>query len=495
MSDHDLSAVLQLLEQLRPAIDRRERARLVEIIGQLVARRAALGEQWQALAQIAEDFGETGLGRRAIDLYVEAAGGSPVAQYRKAAFLAQVGAWREADALLRELPADVPDPASNAYSRGTAALTLGRSGEARDYLEHVLKLYPRSGSAWLALAMAVDLAVDGELADRLVLAGRDMAETTPASEQAALCYAIGKAHVERGAPDEAFAAFARGAALMKAQAAYDPAVDRAEAEEAIRGFDAARIADLAGRQREDTGRSIFVTGLPRSGTTLVEQILTSHSEVGEGAELNRLGLLASEIGGASWPALAGYVERHGIEPPARLWRHWHAERFPAPGRVVDKTVNTGRLLGLAATLLPDAPLVWVTRDPLDRAWSCFRTYFLGSMPWSYDLEDIARHFRVEDQLLERWQAVLGERLLVVPYEALIAEPEDWIRRLLAHCGLSEEPQVFAPHESQRPVTTASVMQVRRPIDRRAIGSAEPYRAFLAPFIDAYVEASPASVRS
>jgi hypothetical protein len=204
--------------------------------------------------------------------------------------------------------------------------------------------------------------------------------------------------------------------------------------------------------------------------------------VSDGAEINRLPLLAREVNGHSFAALRRYAEGHGLADAAHLWHHWLDERFPGSA---DKTLNTTRLIGLPAALLPEAPLVWLTRDPLDRAWSCFRTFFTVSMPWTYDLEDIAFHFRVEDGLLRIWREVLGDRLLVVPYEALIDSPELWIRRILSHCGLDEEPAVFASHETRRAVTTASVMQVRRPLNRQGIGSAEPYHEFLRPFIDAY----------
>ena len=198
-----------------------------------------------------------------------------------------------------------------------------------------------------------------------------------------------------------------------------------------------------------------------------------------------MGLLAKDIGGLSCPALERYVAAEGASAGARLWRHWLDERFPGPGRVVDKTLNTSRLLGIAAALLPEAPLIWLTRDPLDCAWSCFRTRFSGEGAWSYDLEDIAFHFRLEDELLARWRDVLGERLLVVPFEALVTEPVPWIRRILAHCGLADEAQAFAPHENARAVTTSSALQVRRPINRAGIGVAEPYRQFLEPFVRAY----------
>jgi hypothetical protein len=268
--------------------------------------------------------------------------------------------------------------------------------------------------------------------------------------------------------------------------AYDRAKDRAQAAEAVRGYGIEKIAAIGCQQSEPTARTIFVTGLPRSGTTLVEQILTSHSAVGAGAETGRLELLAKEVGGTSFDALARHAEGHGVVPAARLWHHWLDQRFAASGRIVDKTVDASRFLGLAAALLPHAPLIWLTRSPLDRAWSCFRTYFMwAGIPWSYDLSDIATHFRLEDTLLRQWQEILGERLLVVPLEALVDDPDSWTRRILAHCGLAEEPAVFAPHENRRPVTTASARQVRRPINRQGIGSAEPYRQFLEPFCDAY----------
>ncbi len=466
-------------------MDRGDRAAQVDIIERLVELAAPMGGQWDQLAILAANNGEIALARRAADRLVEDAGGGPAAQYRKAVVLAGIGAWGDADALLRSLPEDVPGLAANAYSRGIGALNLGRPEEAKPYLERVTELRPQAGSAWLALATSADLAREPALADRLIAAERAMEGAAPA-EVIPYCYALGTAHAARGEHDRAFAAFARGAALMKATLAYDLDADRASAAQAIDGYTAERITRIAGLQREPTARTIFVGGLPRSGTTLVERILTSHSALAGGGETGRLSLLVAEIGGASHAALERHVEAHGVEGVTRLWHHWLAQLFAAPGRVVDKSVDTSRYLGLAAALLPEAPLVWLTRDPLDRAWSCSRTNFLGNaVPWSYDLEDIAAHFRVEDELLARWQEILGARLLVVPYEALVGEPEAWIRRILAHCGLGEEPAPFAPHESRRPVATASLVQVRRPINREGIGAAEPYRRFLQPFIDAY----------
>jgi hypothetical protein len=162
-----------------------------------------------------------------------------------------------------------------------------------------------------------------------------------------------------------------------------------------------------------------------------------------------------------------------------------AERFGREGRIVDKTIDVSRFMGLAASVLPEAPLIWMRRDPLDSAWSCFRTFFIHGVAWSYDLTDIAHHFRLEDRLLAFWQDRLGDRLLVVPYRDLVDASEEWTKRIIAHCGLAEEAGVFAHHETERAVATASSLQVRRPINRDGLNVAAPYAKHLQPFIDAY----------
>lgn len=483
-SGANLAASAALVDRFQQALAAGDRAHIVESIRQLLDRQVHLGPQWQQVAYIAAEQGEVGLARRAMDRFVEAADGHPMARYQQAGLLVRCGDLRQAYETVCSLPEDLPDPAVNAYSRGAAALPLGDVKEARFQLERVTLMRPELGQAWLPLASLVDFAAEPELAERIVAAGPAMAQAAPAV-RAVYSYALGKAYADLGEHRLAFAAFAEGARLKRAEHPYGRERDRADALEAVRGYDASGIAAIAREQHEPTARSIFVTGLPRSGTTLVEQILASHSAVSDGAEINRLRILSREIGEPAYSHLARYVAEQGTAPAAQLWSHWLSERFPEPGRVIDKSMDTSRFLGLAAALLPEAPLIWLTRDPLDCAWSCFRTHFLAGVPWSYDLEDIATHFRIEDSLLAEWRDILGERLLVVPYEELVADSATWIRRILAHCGLEEEPQVFAPHENRRPVTTSSAMQVRKPINRTAVGSAAPYREFLEPFIKTY----------
>jgi len=480
----DLAAMLVVVEQLQPALQNDQRAGQVAAIRRLIDLRAPMGEQWQALADVALRNGEPQLARRAIDLFVLAQGGTPRAIYAKASVLERCGDFRAAYDLVRELPAGALDPAAHAYSWGTAALYLGKAAEAREQLKRAVSLRPQWGQAWLMLAQASDLDADPEIAEIIIAAERAF-ESVSSAQSAPYYYALGAALAARGDHAGAFAAFERGGRKTRTLAPYDAERDRRDAEDASRGYTAQRIAALGARQTEPTGDALFVTGLPRSGTTLVEQALSRHGTVSGGGESNLLFQLVRETRGQSFDRVEQYVADGGAASAARLWKHLLAQRFPAAQRVVDKSLNTTRFLGLAAAVLPAAPLVWMTRDPLDQAWSCFRTYFHGAQQWSNDLAAIAHHFRLEDELLRRWRDILGDRLLVVRYEELVDDFAGEMGRIAEHCGLALEPAMLSPQDNDRAVTTASVQQVRRPLNRAGIGAAAPYRDYLTPFAEAY----------
>ena len=159
----------------------------------------------------------------------------------------------------------------------------------------------------------------------------------------------------------------------------------------------------ARHNRRGDPRPIFVTGLPRSGTTLVEQILASHSAVAGGAELSLFAILGRDIGGLTHRAYQAWRARGGDPQALRdLYHHLAAVRFPAPGRIVDKTLATSRHMGVIATLFPDAPIIWVRRAPHDCAWSAFRNYFLKGVEWSWSLDTIGDFFTQEDRLFAHW---------------------------------------------------------------------------------------------
>lgn len=399
--------------------------------------------------------------------------------------LAQTGQLEQAWQTMGQVPFGVPSPSGHHYIRGTIAVNLGQIEQAEHHLLAALDADPALGQAMLSLAAARKRRTGDPIGDRILAAEHAMNDA-PELERAHYRFAAGRVHFDRGEADEAFRHFAAGAALVRSWRPYDASADTRDASDCRVGFDRVAVERINRTVTIDTSQAIFVTGLPRSGTTLVEQILVSHSAVSGGEELGRMSVVRRDLDSLSATGLERYLAEGGkADDLASLYLHLGQERFGKNGRFVDKALNTSRFMGLIAALLPRAPVVWMRRDPIDCAWSAFRTYFIHGLDWSWSLEDIATHFALEDQLFQHWSVLFPDRILVVDYQKLVRSPETEIPRILDHCGLSLEPQVFRPHETERVVSTASVMQVREPINTGAIGAADPYHDFLTPFIKRY----------
>lgn len=473
-----------LVSRLPQALNRRDRGEINALIFALLSRDADLGRQWRTLSIVLGQNGEHRAALAAIRNYVRAERRAPQACLEEVFTLQRAGRIAEARGLLAGLPGNVPDAATYPYLLGTLDSMAGTLDRARDELQSAVHRAPDSGRAWLALAMIDRLSKDSAIGEAII--AQDPRRTGKSMNNPdAYFYALGKAFADRGEPACAFDAFSEGAKLATALQPYDSVAEAARVAQVRAGFGKAFIERVAATVSIDTSRPIIVTGNPRSGTTLVEHILASHSAVADGGELDIMRIIGQEIGGPLESDLTRYLEHHPADDLASLYLHLLDERFGPEGRIIDKRLFASRTLGILAAILPEAPIIWMRRDPLDCAWSCFRTFFNQSSPWSHDLVTIAEHFKLEDEMLAIWQERLGSRLLVVPYEELVEAPESWTRVLLAHCGLAEEPAVFTPHKNDRAVMTASVMQVREPINRKGIGVAEPYREFMKPFIDAY----------
>jgi tetratricopeptide (TPR) repeat protein len=472
-----------ILVQLRTAISHRNRKEINRLSSHLIGQNAMLGEQWKSITALLQHNGEFKAANHAMSLYVRQHGNLAAARFDQAAVLAQTGNIEKAGQIIAALPASVPDRAGNAYVRATIAINMGKIETAKSCFLELLEIHPMSGQGWLGLSMLGKM--DDNAAERM-LALRPQFQNQPASERAKYLYAVSRVLDGRGEFEAAFTAVSQGADLERPTRPYNRQSDRQNAEEVLRGWPPfGAVADTVSHN-EQAIRPIFVTGLPRSGTTLLEQILASHSKVVGGSELGLMRILTQDIGGITAGDLEEYLSRGGsYEELKSLYDHLLAERATGPGFYVDKSLDTGRYLGLIATIMPDAPLIWVRRDPLDCAWSAYRTYFMRGVAWSWSLSDIAHHFTLEDQLCMMWQKQLGSRLMVIDYTELVENPEAQIRKIAEHCGLAFEQEMLTPENTQRIVTTASASQVRQPISSAGLGASEPYRPYLKPFIEAY----------
>jgi hypothetical protein len=308
-----------------------------------------------------------------------------------------------------------------------------------------------------------------------------------------LCFALAKELEDVSRYEESFAYLERGCARQRELMRYDVSEDVATLERIVERHDAAALGLQAGTQPAAADRlsgaddqCLFVFGLPRSGTTLIERILASHSAVRSGAE------------SPAFPAetIKAVQRRTGrpidkrefvarsleIEPIALGEAYLAAARLPpAPGaRWVDKQPLNYLYAGLIARALPRARIIALAREPIDGCYAMLKTLFTGAYPFSYDLTDLGRYYVAWHRLMRHWQAVLGERLLIVHYEDLVQNQEQVSRRLLAHCGLEWQEACLAFDVQPGAVTSASAVQARRRLYSTSVGKWRRYERQLAP---------------
>ena len=233
---------------------------------------------------------------------------------------------------------------------------------------------------------------------------------------------------------------------------------------------------------------IFVLGLPRSGTTLVEQILSSHSQVGGAGECNSVYkslCLITKTNGAGFP---GYLLPWKDTDYARLGQHTTAalaKASPDNAFVVDKTPTTFIYLGLIKSFWPDARIVHCKRDLMDCAWSNFKIQFEEGNSFAYDQDEIVRYFHAKERLMAHWREVCPNDFLDLSYEQVVSDQEGQTRRLLEFCGLPWEDACLEFHKNSNAVNTASLIQVRSPIYQTSLKAWEPYREYLQPLISGF----------
>jgi hypothetical protein len=297
-----------------------------------------------------------------------------------------------------------------------------------------------------------------------------------------LHFALGKALEDRGEADAAFAQYPAGARRRRQDQPYDPDALTAFVRRSTRLFTKAFLAARAGGGSSSPA-PIFIVGLPRSGSTLIEQILASHSAVEGTMELPDIGYLAGGV--------TGYPEGLAALPPAALAALGDAfvggaEIHRKLGRpcFIDKMPNNFQHVGFIHLILPRATIIDARRHPLGAGFSAFKQLFARGQAFSDDLGDIGRYYRDYVELMAHFDDVMPGRVHRVIYEDLVEDTEGEVRRLLNHCGLPFEAACLRFHETDRPVRTVSSEQVRRPIYREGLDQWRRYEAHLGPLAEA-----------
>lgn len=378
-----------------------------------------------------------------------------------------------------------PSMAETWCDLGSTLAELGDFDRATEAIDRALDLAPRNAriyQQWTAVrrVTAADAARVSAL-ERLV----EDAETLDDARRAYAHFALGKAYDDLGRYEEAFSQWIAGNAVKRAMLTYDEDATLERFERIAAHFSAERISVL--RDAGDSSHApIFIIGMPRSGTTLIEQILARHPRVdalGERMDLAWVIDAAATERGVPYPALIDGLEAADLRSLGA--RYLAAVGASADARTTDKMPENFVHAGMIALALPNARIIHAMRDPVDTCISCFAQLFTYGNQHTFDLAELGRYYRAYERLMEHWRAVLPAGMMLdVHYEDVVAAPETQARRILAHVGLAWDDGVLEFHRARNAVRTASLAQVRRPIYATSIGRHARYGDAIAPLLDA-----------
>lgn len=363
------------------------------------------------------------------------------------------------------------------YQIGHLASELGNIAPAREALEHAVDLEPKNAGYYFALSDVKKFTKsDRHFAGADALA-KEIESLSP-DDQLRLHFAMGKILADVGEYEQSFRHQILGNALKRQTFTYEEAGIFSEFDRIPAVFTKELIRSMNGRG-DLSPLPVFIVGMPRSGTTLIEQILASHPQVFGAGELDHFGRLAHAL------SAGGQLPSEQVRLLGSQYISAIRSLAPETDRITDKMPGNFRFVGLIHIALPNARIIHARRNPLDTCLSCFSKLFGGEQQFAYDLAELGRFYRAYEGLMAHWRSILPEgAMLEVDYEEVIADLEVQARRIISYCGLEWNDACLEFHKTERAVRTASVMQVRQPIYRSSIGRWRPYAHLLTPLLDA-----------
>lgn len=410
---------------------------------------------------------------------------NPVFQSHFAIESMQAGDYESALEYFERVLSVLPEDTATLTSRGHALKTYGQTEKAITSYQQAVKISPGHADAWYGLANLKTYRFSHE--ELQAMEAQEASCELDHTSRIHLAFALGKAYEDRKEHDKAFEAYARGNALKHQTIRYTTGQMRTE-------FDAQKTWCTADLFEKQSGKGcpapdpIFIVGLPRAGSTLIEQILASHSEVDGTLELPNILSLAHRLRGRSqitdrdrYPRILGDLPAKELTALGEAYIEGTRIHRKGAAFFTDKMPNNFRHIGLIHLILPNAKIIDARRNPMDCCWSGFKQLFAEGQEFTYSLDDIGQYYRAYVDLMDHWDAVLpAGRILRVQHEDVLDDLEGEVRRILDYCGLPFDPRCVDFHETERAVRTASSEQVRRPINRAGLEQWRPYEAHLEP---------------
>ena len=388
--------------------------------------------------------------------------------------------WQQAQALIENAIQLAPNRSVFHHNLGAVYRVLGRFADAESHYRDAIRLQPDYAEAYFNLSGSRQFTADDvAIAPLCRLAQRS--ELSP-PDRTFVHFALGKIYDDLGNYDQAFSHYEQG--NQAAAARYDPADHSQFMDDLIVNFDRDRLLGLYGDGCTDE-RPVFVVGMPRSGTTLIEQILASHPDVFGAGELMDIPSISRTLtrhtaDGAPYPSCIHSLEATTFRGFGEAYIRRVGSLHATARRIVDKYPINYEHLGLIALLLPQAHIIHCRRNALDTCLSCYFQRFRKGHAYAYDLGHLGANYRDYQRIMEHWRDVLPMPMLEMDYEVLVREPENASRQLIDFCGLPWDARCLEFHAVDRPVSTASQWQVRRPIYRSAVARWERYADHLGP---------------
>lgn len=478
-------------------------------------------EAWWLLGSAASGEDDTALAEKA---FLQAARFSPKGSKARAQMLIlrgkpliSEGRMAEAVESTREGVAIGVDDLSSLIRASYTFTHAGLPEEALTCVRRATRLSPRDAEAWYSLGSTYRTLGDITLAESAFNRAIEFSSTPPVAayynlanlrrwtasdnhidlletltcrsslEACRVAYTLFKEYDDIGEIDKAWDCLSVGASLARKIEDWSSKEEAEMVAAWQTHFPSSRFASRDIRPRPGP-RRIFIVGLPRSGTTLVERILTAHSQVQALGELKTIGVVTHKQSSVS--------STHRLDPsviaasarldPLEIAEAYHRETaylLDGSPVVIDKLPSNHEYVGLIQLAFPDAVIIALERNPMDSLFGALKVLFTGAYGWSYDQGDLVEHYRHFRTLMNYWEQVLGDRLIRVSLEHLIDNQESEIRRIVDACGLPFEEGCLRPHEAKGGVSTASAVQVRNPINSQGVGAWKRYQTYLAPLAD------------
>jgi tetratricopeptide (TPR) repeat protein len=410
----------------------------------------------------------------------------PETQSALASVLQRLNRHQEALSHLQRALELRPEHAGTHVDLGSLLEEIGRIEEARACFERALEIDPTCVRAYYALFQSRRV-LAGEPHLAAALAHADDVGALSEDDCILLHFALGKALADVGEQARGFQHLLEGNRLKRQQITYEEPAVRLLFERIERVFTSTVMASCRGSGNPSTV-PIFIVGMPRSGSTLVEQILASHRLVVAGGERSDFREAMRSAGlddpASTFPeAVPGFAPEQFRELAAAYLGRLTA-LDPGAARITDKALANFCAAGLIHLVLPNARIIHTRRDPIDTCLSCFSLLFSGEQPFTFELGELGRYFAGYRGLMEHWRRVLPPGVMLdVQYETLVDDLEPQARRIIAHCGLDWDDACLAFYKTERAVRTASVVQVRQPIYRSSVGRWRPDADTLRPLLE------------